>query len=152
MRPSTSTEWLEADGRGGFASGTTAGVRTRRYHALLLVATTPPTGRMVLVNGLDVWVTTPAGTFALSSQSYEPGILHPDGMKRITNFEPDPWPRWTFELEDGTSIEHETFIAEGSESVVLTWRLAHAVPGVGQVPQPTAAQVIEHRDLVTSGE
>ena len=50
------TEWLEADGQGGFASGTTLGVRTRRYHALLLAATTPPTGRMVLVNGLDAWV------------------------------------------------------------------------------------------------
>ncbi len=37
-------EWLEADGRGGFASGTAAGIRTRRYHALLLVATTPPQG------------------------------------------------------------------------------------------------------------
>jgi hypothetical protein len=50
------TEWLEADGLGGFASGTTGGLRTRRYHALLLAATTPPTGRMVLVNGLDAWV------------------------------------------------------------------------------------------------
>ena len=46
------TEWLEADGLGGFASGTASGLRTRRYHALLLVATTPPTGRMALVNGL----------------------------------------------------------------------------------------------------
>ena len=27
-------EWLEADGLGGFASGTAAGLRTRRYHAL----------------------------------------------------------------------------------------------------------------------
>ncbi|MDQ6735689.1 MAG: glycogen debranching enzyme N-terminal domain-containing protein [Nitrospirota bacterium] len=26
-------EWLEADGLGGFASGTAAGIRTRRYHA-----------------------------------------------------------------------------------------------------------------------
>jgi len=33
-------EWLEADGLGGFASGTVSGVRTRRYHALLLTATT----------------------------------------------------------------------------------------------------------------
>jgi glycogen debranching enzyme len=28
-------EWLEADGLGGFASGTVSGERTRRYHALL---------------------------------------------------------------------------------------------------------------------
>ena len=31
-------EWLEADGLGGFASGTVSGTRTRRYHALLLTA------------------------------------------------------------------------------------------------------------------
>jgi predicted glycogen debranching enzyme len=136
VRSATRTEWLEVDGRGGFASGTTAGVRTRRYHALLLVATTPPTGRMVLVNGFDAWVTTPGGTFALSSQNYEPGILHPDGMKRVTSFEPDPWPRWTFELEDGTSIEHETFIPEGSDSVVLSWRLARSVPGATLAVRP----------------
>jgi len=49
-------EWLEADGLGGFASGTVCGVRTRRYHALLLAATTPPTGRYVLVNGLEAWL------------------------------------------------------------------------------------------------
>jgi hypothetical protein len=55
-------EWLEADGRGGFASGTTSGIRTRRYHALLLTATTPPTGRVVLVNGFDAWLDTNAGT------------------------------------------------------------------------------------------
>src|ERR1700761_9553417 len=33
---SDSAEWLEVDGLGGFASGTTTGIRTRRYHALLL--------------------------------------------------------------------------------------------------------------------
>ena len=43
-------EWLEADGLGGFASGTVSGIRTRRYHALLLTATTPPTGRVVAVS------------------------------------------------------------------------------------------------------
>ena len=69
-------EWLEADGRGGFASGTATGIHTRRYHALLLAAVTPPTGRMVLVNGVDAWIETHGGTFALSSQRYHPGIIH----------------------------------------------------------------------------
>ena len=47
------SEWLETDGLGGFASGTVCGIRTRRYHALLLAAAKPPTDRMVLVNGFD---------------------------------------------------------------------------------------------------
>src|SRR5678816_344101 len=70
-------EWLEADGLGGFASGTTSGIRTRRYHALLLTATTPPTGRIVLVNGFDAWVDTPSGSFALTTQRYAPDVRDP---------------------------------------------------------------------------
>jgi len=31
-------EWLVGDGLGGFAMGTAAGLRTRRYHGLLVVA------------------------------------------------------------------------------------------------------------------
>ena len=76
-------EWLEADGLGGFASGTVGGIRTRRYHALLLVARTPPTGRMVLVNGFDAWVRTGGRRFAISSQLYAPGVVEPDGGKRL---------------------------------------------------------------------
>src|SRR5438874_10893541 len=72
----TKAEWLEADGLGGFASGTAAGIRTRRYHALLLTAATPPTGRVVLVNGFDAWAETPACTFNLSSQHYAPDVIH----------------------------------------------------------------------------
>src|SRR6187200_3704122 len=87
-------EWLETDGLGGFASGTSTGIRTRRYHALLLTATTPPTGRMVLVNGFDASFTNASGSFALTSQRYEPGVIHPDGATRITAFSADPWPRW----------------------------------------------------------
>ena len=93
--PDDSREWLEADGRGGFASGTAGGVRTRRYHALLLTATRPPAGRVVLVNGVESWLDTPAGHFALTTQRYAPNVLHPDGWRRIAGFAPRPWPSWT---------------------------------------------------------
>ena len=36
-------EWLVTNGLGGYASGTVSGALTRRYHALLLTAATPPT-------------------------------------------------------------------------------------------------------------
>jgi predicted glycogen debranching enzyme len=117
------TEWLEADGLGGFASGTTSGIRTRRYHALLLTATTPPTGRIVLVNGFDAWVTTPAGRFALSTQRYQPGVLHPDGYTRIVSFSSEPWPTWEFETPDGVRITQEIFVPHGAAASVLSWRL-----------------------------
>ena len=116
-------EWLEADGLGGFASGTVGGIRTRRYHALLLAATTPPTGRMVLVNGIEVWLETPAGRFALSSQRYAPDVVYPDGQDRLVEFCAEPWPRWRFRADDGTEVAQELIAHAGSPEVALRWRL-----------------------------
>jgi predicted glycogen debranching enzyme len=127
--PERMAEWLETDGLGGFASGTVAGPRTRRYHALLLVATTSPTGRFVLVNGLDAWVDTEAGSFALSSQHYAPDVLYPDGEKRLEAFGAEPWPRWAYRLEDGTRVEQELFVSHGTPAVAICWRL---LDGPGQ--------------------
>lgn len=47
-------EWLETNGRGGFASGTAAGANTRRSHALLLVVRAP-VDRIAPVNHLEEW-------------------------------------------------------------------------------------------------
>ena len=44
-----SREWLEANGLGGWASGTIAGCHTRRYHGLLIAACPAPLGRIVAV-------------------------------------------------------------------------------------------------------
>src|SRR6266542_2084815 len=121
--PVPGSEWLEADGRGGFASGTADLVRTRRYHALLLAATTPPAGRFVLVNGLEAWIETPEGRFPISSQAYAPGVVHPNGASRIESFEADPWPRWTFRLEDGLRVTQEFFVSRRTGATVLVWRL-----------------------------
>jgi predicted glycogen debranching enzyme len=133
---SPASEWLEADGLGGFASGTFSGERTRRYHGLLLVATTPPTGRMMLVNGIDAFVTTPAGRFPLSSQRYIPDVLHPDGASLIAEFKGEPWPKWTFALPDGTRIEQEIFVAHRRPFTGLSWRLLTPGPNVGLEVRP----------------
>ena len=122
-------EWLEPDGLGGFASGTACGIRTRRYHALLLAATTPPTGRVVLVNGFDAFIETDAGTFALTSQRYEPGVVHPDGASRTSSFSADPWPRWILTLEDGTVVEQTIVVRHGAPLVSIRWRLVNGVAG-----------------------
>jgi predicted glycogen debranching enzyme len=123
MLPKSSQEWLEADGLGGFTSGTALGIRTRRYHSLLLVATAPPTGRLVLINGLDAWVETPGGTFQLSSQYYAPGVIGGDGTQHIEAFGSDPWPHWIFKLPDGTRIEQELFVAKGQPMTFISWQV-----------------------------
>ena len=129
-------EWLEADGLGGFASGTVSGIRTRRYHALLLVAATPPTGRTVLVNGLEVWLETPQGVVPLSSQRYAPDVIHPDGFARISHFASEPWPSWTFACGEGVAVEHELLAVHESPLVLLGWKLVESAPGVSLCVRP----------------
>jgi predicted glycogen debranching enzyme len=116
-------EWLEADGLGGFASGTVSGIRTRRYHALLLTATAPPAGRIVIVNGFDAWVQTAEGMFPISSQRYQPDVIHPDGASRLIDFRSEPWPRWTYQLGEGLFLEQEIFVPRGVSVAVVRWTL-----------------------------
>jgi predicted glycogen debranching enzyme len=118
-----SVEWLEADGLGGYASGTVVGVRTRRYHALLLTATTPPTGRVVLVNGVDAWIDGGGKQFGLSCQRYVPDVIFPDGRERLRAFQDDPWPRWVWELAPGISVSLELFVPHELSACVLIWTL-----------------------------
>ncbi|TMB48858.1 MAG: glycogen debranching protein [Deltaproteobacteria bacterium] len=122
-------EWLEPDGLGGFASGTVSGIRTRRYHALLLTATAPPAGRVVLVNGFEAWLESRDGTVALTSQQYAPDVIHPGGAERIESFVPDPWPTWVLRLPDGSRIEHGVLAEPGRAAVVLYWRLVDGAGG-----------------------
>ena len=122
MYPSPEAEWLEADGQGGYASGTVGLVHTRRYHALLLHAATPPTGRAVLVNGMEAWVETASECFALSTHHYAPDTLYPDGATYVTRFTDDPWPTWVFTLPDGTTVEHSMFVSRDTGETVLRWQ------------------------------
>src|SRR6516165_12483565 len=127
MNPiNSNAEWLEADGLGGFASGTVSGIRTRRYHASLLTATTPPAGRMVLVNGFDAWVETSRGAFAISSQRYGPDVIHPDGASRVESFEHEPWPRWRYKIDDNIVVEQELLVPKGESAVLMSWRVVSA--------------------------
>ena len=146
-------EWIEPDGLGGFASGTVSGIRTRRYHALLLTATAPPAGRMVLVNGFDAWVETARGTFAISSQRYGPDVIHHDGASRIESFEYEPWPRWRYRIDNDLVLEQELFVPKGESAVFISWRIvaggadpggdgsAHALNQAASTPPATTLRV-----------
>ncbi len=114
-------EWLETNGRGGFASGTVAGANTRRYHALLLVARNPPVDRFVLVNHLDEWVDVNGSSVAISTNVYD-GAVYPEGYRSCVEFSTDPWPTWRYEV-GGMCIEREVICPHGRDAVFVRWRL-----------------------------
>src|SRR5271166_4128038 len=108
MFPSdAATEWLEADGLGGFASGPVAFARTRRYHALLLRAAGSPSNRFVLVNGLDAFVGAGSSRRPISTQRYLPGTSSPEGAGSLSTFTHEPWPTWVFSLPGGRAVRQE---------------------------------------------
>jgi len=76
-------EWLESDSMGGFASGTVAGYRTRRYHALLLTPRHPPCDRVVLVSGIEAFVQVGGARFPLSTQRYAPDVVQEEFPNRF---------------------------------------------------------------------
>jgi len=125
----THSEWLETDGLGGFASGTTAGIATRRYHALLLSAQTPPSSRFVLVNGFRAWLETAHGAVQLTRHHFAPNVLS-EADARIERFESEPWPTVSYVTNTGLVVIQELFVLRGSPTVLVSFRLQGSEPGV----------------------
>jgi predicted glycogen debranching enzyme len=143
---SDSVEWLEPDGLGGYASGTAVGLRTRRYHGLLLTATTPPTGRVMLVNGFDAWIDTGDQRIALSSQRYLPDVVSPNGRDRLQSFTDEPWPRWVWELGPGITVSQELFVPHGISACVMSWTLVGSFGGSSNAPKLVVRPFLSGRD------
>lgn len=114
-----SREWLETNGIGGFASSTVSGANSRRYHGLLIAATKPPLGRVVMLSKFEETVTLDGKTYELSTNQY-PDSVYPQGFKYLTSFRLDPFPIWTFEIE-GIEIEKKIFMVYGENTIVCQW-------------------------------
>jgi len=114
-------EWLETNGIGGFASSTLNGVNTRRYHGLLVAATKPPVGRLVLLSKLEETLLTDGRAFDLCTNRY-PGVVHPEGFHYLKQFRLDPFPVFTFEVQ-GIQIEKTVFMVQGENTTVVQYEI-----------------------------
>lgn len=109
-------EWLETNGLGGWASSIISGAHTRRYHGLLVAATHPPVGRMVLLSKLDEAIVVGDSRFELSANRY-PGTVHPRGFGHLMSFEKELFP--VFEYEAGGVRLRKTIVAVHGENTTL---------------------------------
>jgi predicted glycogen debranching enzyme len=114
-------EWLETNGLGGFASSTIIGLNTRRYHGLLVAATKPPVGRLVLLSKLEETLLIDGRRFDLSANRY-PGVIHPQGFHYLKEFRLDPFPVFTYDVE-GIEFEKSVFMIHGENSSVIQYEL-----------------------------
>ncbi|MGH9670218.1 MAG: amylo-alpha-1,6-glucosidase [Terriglobales bacterium] len=116
-----SREWLETNGLGGFASSTIAGLNTRRYHGLLIAATQPPVGRMLLLSKVEETLILGDQRFELSANQY-PSAVHPQGYRFLKHFRLDPFPIFTYEVE-GVEMEKSVFMVQGENTTVVEYRI-----------------------------
>ena len=84
---------------------------------------TPPTGRVVLVNGFDAWLETPDGVFPLTQQRYEGDEAAAENLPVLTSFEAHPLPKWNYSVEGGIEIEMELLMPHENSSVFLRWKM-----------------------------
>jgi len=138
MIPDLNAEWLETDGQGGFASGTVSGIRSRRYHGLLLVATEPPEGRFLMVAGLEVFLEVNGQRLGLAPQRYWPDVIAPVPPD-LTEFSADPWPSWKWRVAAEIQVEHELFIHRASRRPYLLWKLTQNHPDARLLIRPFLA-------------
>ena len=116
-----SREWLESNGIGGYASSTIAGLNTRRYHGLLVAATKPPVGRMLMVSKLEETLVVGDERFDLSANEYQ-GAVHPHGFEFLNRFRLDPWPTSVFGVGE-VELEKSVFMQHGSNTTLVSYRL-----------------------------
>lgn len=114
-------EWLETNGLGGFALSTVSGRNARRYHGLVVAATTPPTGRAVLLGKLEETLVVGQERFDLSVNRYA-GRLHPRGDLHLRSFRVDPFPTWEYEA-GGVRLRRTFFLVHGEDTAVVSWEL-----------------------------
>jgi predicted glycogen debranching enzyme len=123
--PLLTREWLVTNGLGGYASGTVAGVATRRYHGLLIAALPAPLGRLMMLNHLSERVKLPDGTVAhLGGHEHSGGRLRLHGVGELAEFRLEAGqPVWVYRI-GGIVLEKRIFLPHKQNTTHILYRLA----------------------------
>jgi predicted glycogen debranching enzyme len=143
-------EWLVTNGLGGYASGTLAGVATRRYHGYLVAAMQPPVARTVLVGALHETAIYGDRDYALSAHEFGDGTLSPRGYVYLQSFALDGMlPVWIYALGDAL-LERRLWMEYGRNIAYVRFQLRRASSPLALTITP----LITYRDFhqLSSGQ
>jgi len=136
-------EWLVTNGIGGFASGTVAGLPTRRYHGLLFAALKPPLGRVLLLSKLDEVAEYEGILFSLSANRWGDGVIAPQGFHLIQRFHLEgTTPVWTYAFGDAL-LEKRIWMRKGENTTCVQY---HGVCGHSPI-HLTLNALVNYRDF-----
>jgi predicted glycogen debranching enzyme len=121
--PLLSREWLVANGLGGYASGTLAGVASRRYHSLLIAALPGTLGRRVMLNHLTELLRLPSGETVMLGGKEHPTSLELYGADLLKEFRLElGLPVWRYEFH-GCTLEKRVVLPHQQNAVHVQYRL-----------------------------
>jgi predicted glycogen debranching enzyme len=157
-------EWLVANGLGGYASGTLAGIPTRRYHGLLVAAMPAPLGRTLMLGQVEEVLRLPDGTIVrLSGEQRAGRPAEAPGAGHLREFRLE-WglPLWVYEA-GGFRLEKRVFLVHLQNTAQVLYRLTagegiarlelhptvhfrpHDAPVTTALGQPYTLTVVEDR-------
>lgn len=121
-----SREWLVTNGIGGYASGTIAGLLTRRYHGLLIAALQPPLGRTLMLTKLEEIVHYHQQVYSLGTNRWTGGNVDPEGYKHIEHFSLESTvPTWRFACGDAL-LQKRIWMQPGANTTYIQYDLLRA--------------------------
>ena len=122
LKIAESREWLVTNGIGGYASGTIAGVLTRRYHGLLIAALKPPVARTLLLTKLDEIIQYDKQLYDLDTNRWADDIITPQGYLNIESFHLEgTTPVWNFAFADGL-LEKRIWMEQGENTTYIRYK------------------------------
>jgi predicted glycogen debranching enzyme len=123
LRVAGEREWLITNGIGGYASGTVAGLLTRRYHGLLIAALKPPLGRMLLLAKLDEIADYDGCTYPLFANRWIGGWVDPAGFRHLERFHLEgTTPVWSFACANAL-LEKRVWMQPGANTTYVRYTL-----------------------------
>jgi predicted glycogen debranching enzyme len=131
-------EWLVTNGLGGYASGTVAGVITRRYHGLLIAALSAPYGRTVMLSHLAEQVRWPDGRRAeIGGRERADHVTDAHGSGFLVEFRLEAGlPVWRYDV-DGLILEKRVFLTHMQNTVHVMYELVGGAEHVELALRPS---------------
>ncbi len=128
-RPDLSREWLVTNGLGGYASGTVAGILTRRYHGLLIAALPAPMGRVAMLSDVGARLRLPDGRVVMLDAEWPSAAAAGEARAALMEFRLESGlPVWRYE-GDGLVVERRVLMPYRQNTVHLTYRIIES-PGL----------------------
>jgi len=120
-------EWLLTNAAGSFAMGTARGANTRRYHGLLVAATKPPVGRVVVLHHLVEQLVLTRGDGSTRTIEFGPilfkdadgqRVLAPDDSATLRRFDHGLVAAWSY-LSGGLAFTRRLVLDDGQPAATI---------------------------------